>query len=85
MFSWADKTNVKGGKKYNKKIVMGQKYSDWFKIDLHIHTDKSKETKEGDYKGVFSVDTLKTKLKENGVRIFSLTDHNIVNVDAYRE
>ena len=85
MFSWTDKTNVKGGKKYNKKIVMGQKYSDWFKIDLHIHTDKSKETKEGDYKGVFSVDTLKTKLKENGVRIFSLTDHNIVNVDAYRE
>lgn len=63
---------------------MEQKYSDWFKIDLHIHTDKSKETKEGDYKGTFSVDTLKTKLKENEVKIFSLTDHNIVNVDAYR-
>jgi len=64
---------------------MEQKYSDWFKIDLHIHTDKSKETKEGDYQGTFSVDTLKTKLKENEVRIFSLTDHNIVNVEAYRE
>ena len=64
---------------------MEQKYSDWFKIDLHIHTDKSKETKEGDYKGIFSVNTLKTKLKENEVRIFSLTDHNIINVDAYRE
>ena len=63
---------------------MEQKYSDWFKIDLHIHTDKSKETKEGDYKGTFSVDTLKTKLKDNEVKIFSLTDHNIVNVDAYR-
>lgn len=64
---------------------MEQKYSDWFKIDLHIHTDKSKETKEGDYKGTFSVDTLKTKLKENEVKIFSLTDHNIFNVDAYKE
>ena len=63
---------------------MEQKYSDWFKIDLHIHTDKSKETKEGDYKGTFSVDTLKTKLKENEVKIFSLTDHNIVNVEAYK-
>lgn len=62
---------------------MEEKYSDWFKIDLHIHTDKSKETKEGDYKGTFSVDTLKTKLKENEVKIFSLTDHNIVNVEAY--
>lgn len=64
---------------------MEQKYSDWFKIDLHIHTDKSKDTKEGDYKGPFSVDTLKTKLKENEVKIFSLTDHNIFNVDAYKE
>lgn len=64
---------------------MEQFFSDWFKIDLHIHTDKSKETKEGDYKGVFSVETLKIKLKENGVRIFSLTDHNIINVDAYRD
>lgn len=64
---------------------MKQFFSDWFKIDLHIHTDKSKETKEDDYKGVFSIETLKIKLKENGVRIFSLTDHNIINVDAYRD
>lgn len=60
-------------------------YSDWLKIDLHIHTDKSKETKSGDYKGAFSIDVLKQKLKENKVEIFSLTDHNIINVDAYRE
>ena len=60
-------------------------YSDWLKIDLHIHTDKSKETKSGDYKGTFSIDVLKQKLKENKVEIFSLTDHNIINVDAYRE
>lgn len=60
-------------------------YSDWLKIDLHIHTDKSKETKTGDYKGTFSINVLKQKLKENNVEIFSLTDHNIINVDAYRE
>lgn len=64
---------------------MEQKYSDWFKIDLHIHTDKSKETKDGDYKGTFSIETLKRRLKENEVMIFSLTDHNIINIDAYRE
>ena len=60
-------------------------YSDWLKIDLHIHTDKSTETKTGDYKGTFSVSLLKEKLKSNDVRIFSLTDHNIINIDAYRE
>lgn len=64
---------------------MGNSYSDWLKIDLHIHTDKSKDTKEGDYNGTFSIDVLKAKLKENGVEIFSLTDHNIINVEAYRK
>lgn len=39
-------------------------YSDWLKIDLHIHTDKSKETKENDYKGFFSNAVLKQKLIE---------------------
>lgn len=61
------------------------KYSDWLKIDLHIHTDKSRQTKHNDYKGNFSVGTLHEKLTENDVQIFSLTDHNIINVDAYRE
>jgi len=64
---------------------MNKKYSDWLKIDLHIHTDKSKETKTGDYKGVFFVTELKEKLIENAVKIFSLTDHNIINVEAYEE
>ena len=62
-----------------------KKYSDWLKIDLHIHTDKSKETKNGDYKGNFDITTLRSKLKENKVEIFSLTDHNIINVEAYEE
>lgn len=60
-------------------------YSDWLKIDLHIHTDKSNETKVDDYEGLFSIVVLKQKLKDNNVEIFSLTDHNIINVDAYRE
>lgn len=60
-------------------------FADWMKIDLHIHTNKSRETKENDYKGIFSVDILKSKLKEQNVSIFSLTDHNIINTDAYKE
>jgi predicted ATPase len=64
---------------------MRRRYSDWLRIDLHIHTDKSRETKNGDYKGNFDVSTLKTKLKENKVGIFSLTDHNIINVEAYEK
>lgn len=62
-----------------------RKYSDWLKIDLHIHTIKSKETKTNDYKGNFDVTTVKAKLVENQVGIFSLTDHNIINVEAYKE
>lgn len=60
-------------------------FSDWMRIDLHIHTNKSKETKSNDYWGTFSTTTLKEKLKENNVSIFSLTDHNIINVEAYNE
>ena len=64
---------------------MEKEYSDWLKIDLHIHTDLSKYTKEDDYKGSFSIVTAKSKLKENNVKIFSLTDHNIINEAAYQE
>ncbi|MGD9676913.1 MAG: hypothetical protein AB7V16_00915 [Vulcanibacillus sp.] len=64
---------------------MSKLYSDWLKIDLHIHTDFSRKTKKNDYKGVFSVDVLQNKLKEQDVSIFSLTDHNIINLDAYKE
>ena len=64
---------------------MIQQYSTWKKVDLHIHTDLSRETKENDYKGDFSVDLLKHKLKENEVAIFSMTDHNIINLQAYKE
>src|SRR5690606_17463037 len=59
-------------------------YSDWFKVDLHIHTDYSKKTKTNDYQGNFDVDVLKQKLIDNNVKLFSMTDHNIINVDAYK-
>lgn len=58
-------------------------YSDWFKVDLHIHTDYSKKTKQGDYEGTFDIAVLKRKLVDNEVKLFSLTDHNIINVGAY--
>ncbi|MFH6946660.1 hypothetical protein [Flavobacterium sp. FlaQc-50] len=61
-----------------------KKYSDWFKVDLHIHTDFSKKTKTNDYQGSFDINILKQKLIENEVKLFSLTDHNIINVDAYK-
>ncbi|MGL1931806.1 MAG: hypothetical protein OCC45_08605 [Desulfotalea sp.] len=64
---------------------LNNNYSVWQKIDLHIHTDLSKTTKNNDYKGLFSVDTLHEKLIEQDVRIFSLTDHNIINLPAYQE
>lgn len=60
-------------------------YSDFLRVDLHIHTDMSKKTKENDYKGIFSVQTVYEKMVENDVAIFSLTDHNIINVAAYKE
>ena len=60
-------------------------YSKWRKVDLHIHTDKSKETKEKDYKGVFDVEVLFQKLLENNIEMISLTDHNIINIDAYNK
>lgn len=59
-------------------------YSDWFKVDLHIHTDFSNKTKTNDYDGNFEINTLKTKLIDNQVRLFSLTDHNIINSEAYK-
>lgn len=62
-----------------------KKYSDWFKLDLHIHTDFSKKTKTNDYQGNFDIQVLKQKLIDNDVKLFSLTDHNIINVDAYKD
>lgn len=64
---------------------MSDSYSNWFRVDLHIHTDWSRKTKTGDYTGNFTVPVLHQKMTENEVLVFSLTDHNIINIDAYQE
>ena len=64
---------------------MDNKYSDWFKVDLHIHTDYSNQTKTNDYDGTFDISVLKNKLIVNEVKLFSLTDHNIINSKAYED
>ncbi|SHI86787.1 hypothetical protein [Algibacter luteus] len=64
---------------------MKNKYSDWFKVDLHIHTDFSNQTKPNDYDGTFDISVLKSKLIKNDVKLFSLTDHNIINSKAYED
>lgn len=62
------------------------------KIDLHIHSDSSeyKEAMDSDTgKSIVSdsnVDNIKVllnKLKYNDVRLFSITDHNRINVELY--
>ena len=58
-------------------------FSEWHRIDLHIHTDKSNETKTHDYDAPFSVEALADKLSENSIELASLTDHNIINCEAY--
>ncbi len=60
-------------------------YSTWNIVDLHIHTDMSKLTKENDYEGDFSIDLLCNKVREQEVKLIALTDHNIINCDAYEE
>lgn len=64
---------------------MNEIFSNWFKVDLHIHSDKSNVTKTNDYDGEFDLGILKSKLIENEVKLFSLTDHNIINVEFYKE
>lgn len=62
-------------------------YSDYFKCDLHIHTDYSSKTKTNDYKGVFDLKKIIDKISEPlyNIKMFSFTDHNIINVQAYEE
>lgn len=64
---------------------MNEIFSNWFKVDLHIHSDKSNITKTNDYDGEFNLAILKSKLIENEVKLFSITDHNIINVECYKE
>lgn len=62
-------------------------YSDFFKCDLHIHTNLSSKTKTNDYKGKFDLKKMIEKISEPSydVKLFSFTDHNIINVPIYEE
>ncbi|MEX1376201.1 MAG: hypothetical protein AB1Z23_01895 [Eubacteriales bacterium] len=61
-------------------------YSDWLKTDLHIHSIISNQTKKNDYDGTeYTADELIKTLINNNVNLFSITDHNILNVDLYKD
>lgn len=60
--------------------------SEWLKTDLHIHSHISKKTKENDYDGCdLSYDKLVQALKKERINLFSITDHNTINVVLYTE
>lgn len=61
-------------------------FSDWLKMDLHIHSIASNRFKKNDYKGVeYDVDELIEALKREGINLFSITDHNCINKKLYKE
>lgn len=62
-------------------------YSDYFRCDLHIHTDYSSKTKTNDYKGDFELKKLINKISEPqyDIKLLSFTDHNIINVPVYQQ
>ncbi|MCQ2911024.1 MAG: hypothetical protein MJ244_02450 [Clostridia bacterium] len=62
------------------------KFSEWNKIDLHIHSPKSNDVIQNDYlTEEFSCENLLKKLIDNSINIFSITDHNCLNVELYKE
>lgn len=61
--------------------------SKWLKMDLHIHSSESNITKgEGDYEGgKYKAKDLFLQLRKEQINLFSITDHNILNLDLYEE
>lgn len=60
--------------------------SKWLKTDLHIHSHMSKRTKENDYDGHdLTYEKLMEALKREEVNLFSITDHNTLNLMLYTE
>lgn len=62
-------------------------FSEWNKIDLHIHSKKSSLVKDNDYDGEeYSAEEILDILtnSDNNINIFSITDHNCINVDLYK-
>jgi len=67
------------------KTIQVKTYSNWLKTDLHIHSIASNIMKKNDYTGdSYTAKELIDKLKENKVNLFSITDHNIINIDLYK-
>ncbi len=61
-------------------------YSKWLKVDLHIHSHESNKTKTNDYEGPeLTFDRLFKALKKENVNLFSITDHNTINISLYSE
>lgn len=66
-------------------------YSNWLKIDLHMHSYKSNEIKPNDFIMSTSKSTekddyltlLSNKLKDDDINLFSIVDHNIINFEVY--
>lgn len=64
-----------------------KKFSEWNKIDLHIHSKKSSLVKDNDYDGKeYTAEKLIEILtkEDNNISIFSITDHNCINVELYK-
>lgn len=63
-------------------------YSDWNKVDIHIHSKKSNDVKPNDYSGnEYDAKKILDILTndDNKVGIFSITDHNCINDSLYKE
>lgn len=61
-------------------------HSKWLKMDLHIHSQASNLTKDNDYDGCdLTYDALIKALTEENVNLFSITDHNTINIDLYKK
>lgn len=69
-----------------KKVGGNMGFSEWLKIDLHIHSQESNKTKPNDYMGPkYNSQDIIDVLIRTGVNIFSVTDHNSINFELYDE
>ncbi len=60
--------------------------SKWLKIDLHIHSVESNKYKANDYEGdKYNYSELKRILVKEGINLFSITDHNCINIELYED
>jgi len=61
-------------------------FSKWLKTDLHIHSHISTKTKDNDYDGCdLTYEKLVEVLKRERINLFSITDHNTINIALYTE